>query len=123
MPLGGGEGTTRKKKLLLSQNKKHKHRLLKKILRKYEAKKEEAPKFKTPGATMKLKLSLVVTGKFYQKAAKLDNNSIQSCVNWMEKRHSSSYEIFAEGCEPVKGTISVSLKEIFSFLNCGKLIT
>ncbi|MDA2497678.1 hypothetical protein ACTFSP_28840 [Bacillus cereus group sp. MYBK108-2] len=29
--------------------------------------------------------------------------------------HSISYEIFAEGCEPVKGTISVSLKEIFSF--------
>ncbi|MGN4256918.1 hypothetical protein ACTFO4_29365 [Bacillus cereus group sp. MYBKT14-1] len=50
-------------------------------------------KFKTTGATVKLKLSLVMT----------------------EKRHSSSYEMFAEGCEPVKGTISVSLKEFFSF--------
>ncbi|MFJ8318676.1 hypothetical protein [Bacillus tropicus] len=29
--------------------------------------------------------------------------------------HSISYETFAERCEPVKGTISVSLKEIFSF--------
>lgn len=29
--------------------------------------------------------------------------------------YSISYEIFAERCEPVKGTISVSLKEIFNF--------
>jgi len=29
--------------------------------------------------------------------------------------HSISYEIFAERCEPVEDTISVSLKEIFSF--------
>lgn len=42
------EGTPRKKKLLLSQNKKHKHQLLKEEPKKQEAKKEEPKKEEAP---------------------------------------------------------------------------